>query len=324
MKIFVLSPDINGHVEPTLQWTMFKYLHSCETVEEADVVVIPVSFIPSAEINPRVLELQKPWVMIDFLEYFNLWDEETTHVIGVNDPPVDHYKTDQWNVLHEWVRANPPIVYFKRELLAKDRTETLLPAEWPCSIPIPPLQSQEEFNARAFEVFNCWGLSNYKRAKFHGEIFSGMGEHRLHVASSFEQMDYLSANRHEMGDSRPWATIFTPHFMRISIDLLMVRQTMAKVACSFPGSGTKCFRHTEASVGCIMALPSDPMAWGIPWLHGDNCIRMTADNEFHSLVHDIPNLDLYGIYVRGDEAIRRYQSTRYVNEYMIPNIQKFL
>lgn len=321
MKIFVMSPDSEGHLEPTLNHTLFPYLANCESVEAADVVVVPVSYIPEAEINPALLDLRKPWVMIDFLEYFRAWDEKETHVMGVNDPPLDHYKTEQWCVLDDWISANPPIAYFKRELLLKDRSDWLLPIEWPCSITIPPIVERDEFEARNFELFNCWGLSNHDRAKFHGEIFMKMGENRLHVAASLDQMDYLNQNPHEMGDSRAWATVFIPHFCRIPMNLLIVRQMMAKIACSFPGSGTKCFRHAEAPVGTVMALPYDQFAWGIPWTHGENCIRF---HDFDSLVNRIPYLDLYQIYLAGQETIRRYRMKAYARDYVAAEIQRVL
>lgn len=333
MNLFVLSPDAAGQIEPTLQHTLFKHLHSCETLEAADAVVVPISYIPDVEIAPQLLSLEKPVIVVDFLEYFRQWDEKETHVFGVNDPPLEHWMTDPWKKLDDWLRDHPPILYFKRELLEKDRSDTLVPVEWPCQLSVPPTQTREEFEARPFQVFNNWGLSNHFRSEFHGQIFTEAGRLGITVADSWEMMDYFI--EHPEGE-RHWATIFTHHTRRRPIEEVMRYQLQAKVACSLPGSGTKCFRHGEAPVGCVMALPHDEMAWGIPWEDKVNCLRFfdyddcpmpeqlvrygLADDSWKPSCAD----SLYDVYVAGQETIRKYRSKDYVRDYMRPLIEKAL
>lgn len=324
MNIALLSADAQGQVDGTLMRSLYGPLCT-HSVAQADVVAVPISFYPNEgstayRFNDDLKRLDKPWVMFDFCEYFCQGDLMTHTFGGEEESPIEHYKGDEWRKLHDFVQSNPPIVYFKRELAWEDRTKWLLPVEYPCSLELPPVQSREDFDARPFELFNCWGLSNHMRSWFHGEIFVQAGEMGVTVADSYPTIDHFI--KHPEG--RHWATIWTHHTQRRPIEQVMEYQWKAKVACSLPGAGTKCFRHGEAPLGNVMAMPWDDKAWGIGWKHGVNCIRFPDIQNWESvdeLSNHIKELDLYEIYLNGQETAAQYQPERYVAEYIRPEIE---
>lgn len=315
MTAEIASPDLQGQIDGTLMRTLYKPL---QTALGADVVVLAVSYLHSG-LQFRAPKLDgRPWVMVDFCEYF-CQAGDTTHLFGVSDEaPIDAYGTEDWTRFSDWVADNPPALYFKRELFEQDRTDTVLPVEYPVSIPIPEPVSRAEFEARPCEVFNCWGLSNHERSRFHGEIFTLAGEFGLTVADSWAMFDHFA--QHPEG--RLWATIHTHCTQRIPIDRLINHyQARSRVSCSFPGSGVKCFRHGEACVGSIMAMPRDGMAWSYPWNGGQNCFRFTNPEELASAVQSETS---YEIYLECQKNAARYASEQYVADYMVPNIERAL
>ncbi len=119
-----------------------------------------------------------------------------------------------------------------------------------------------------------------------------------------------------------WMTVFTPYYSRVPITDLLYFQRRAKLSVALPGCGIKCFRHSESPCESIMALPEDRLAWGIPWTHGDNCIRLRPDHLFQDLDAATKRDDLYQIYKRSQETIARYRGGAYVRDYLLPIIKE--
>jgi hypothetical protein len=287
----------------------------------ADIAVIVVSFFHDYKFNPRIYDIaesKKPYVFLDFTElewcYFDQKDE--TQLFGVNTLECP-WLNPNWHPLHEWMRNHPPLVYFKRELLSKDANDKVVPIEWPCYLPDMPMQSEDEFNNRVLQVFNNWGFSNPMRPKLHGDIFHAMnnGIGMISEASQFEP--FIRDHPH----TRAWMTVFAPYYSRVSITDLLFYQRRAKLSVALPGCGVKCFRHTESPCESIMALPEDRLAWGIPWVHGENCIRLGPDNLFEDLNAATKRADLYEIYKRSQETVARYRGPAYVRDYVLPLIE---
>ncbi len=321
-RIFIKSPDRNGNIDPNITNGLLKFIpNQVKHSNQADIVVIPVSWQHNYQFDPSLYNLNKKYVIIDFMEYGSSWNhsaKQKTHVFGSNTNQFNNLKNSaEWLAFCKFAKDIPPALYFKRELLQDDRNEKLLPCEFTCNIGSRPMQSQEGFNARKIDVFHCWGMSNCKRPELHGEIFKQMCHKRYGVISDWSHTDH-HLNNH---NGRTWATIFVPHFVRMPIDRVVDINVKSKMMVSMWGNGVKCFRSSEC-VGTIMALPYDNLAWSYEWIHGENCIRLEDAKEFDSLYDATQRDDLYKIYVNCQATLEKYRGGNYVANYIMPHIEK--
>jgi hypothetical protein len=322
MKFFIHSPDKNGFVDGCLQHMVldgFPNLVSSEA--EADVCLAPVSRHAGFEFGSLP---SKPYVILDFLEYE--WravnDVRYSHFLGENTAEFERWLSPEWRRLCESVSGNKPIAYFKRELHASDLfIPTVHPIDWPCMQEIPPVQSEEEYNARPIDVLFWWGYSHPSRPRLHADIFQGMADHGIEVFDNHEVWGAIDTPR------KAWLSLYLPWYKRVPAATLMALQRQAKITVSMPGAGVKCFRTTgEASVGSLMALPNDDMAWSYPWTNRMNCIRMKRPpSEFGHLLHwsrGNEGNNAYGLYVAAQDTIKLYQRDTYIRDYVIPIIER--
>jgi hypothetical protein len=325
MKVFFQSADDKSRIDGSIQCNLLNHFPEIVTsLAAADLVILPISFFHDYKFNPKIYDIAeagKPYVFMDWLEYewcyFN--EKNETHLFGKNTLDC-RWLNPNWHPLHEWMRNHPPLVYFKRELLANDVSDTVKPIEWQCYLADMPMQSEDEFNARPLEVFFNWGFSNPMRPTLHSKIFEAMN-HGIGVISEASQFEpFIRDHPH----ARAWMTVFAPWFSRVSITDLLFYQRRAKLSVSLPGCGVKCFRHAESPCESIMALPEDDLAWGIPWVHEDNCIRLRPDRVFEDLNAATKRGDLYQIYKRSQETIARYRGPAYVRDYLLPIIEAHL
>lgn len=319
MKVFIQSPDASLRIDGTVQKFLLDFFpERVAAQEQADVVLVPISLFADYQFNDKLDRIHKPWVMIDYLEYeWCASAEPDTHLLGQNTRSCKWLQSPDWFKLCDWSAAHPPLAYFKRELRAKDRTETVLPVEFPCFNPAPPLQSRQEFDDRPLEVFFSWGYSHPARANLHADIFRGMATHGLEIISEWDQ-------RPPDGSRGTWASIYSPWYARKPIETVLEWQQKAKLSVSLPGAGVKCFRSSESPVGSIMALQMDNLAWSFPWNDNENCIRLLPKDEFRELQFAANRRDLYEIYLASQENIDRYRSARYVSEYILPSIGRLI
>lgn len=313
---YVQSFDAQWDVNPTVGETILRNLPTTNAMGRANAVIVVVCYKANYRFSPQLLAIKKPILLMDFCEYG--WDAGyKNNVLGTGmTRQFGHIADDEWARLDEWVHGNPPLLHFKRELFEPGKQPNLLPIEFPCVVPASPIQSREEFRARPIEVFNCWGLSHPCRQRLHGAIFANAHENGINVMDSWP-----SEGRYE---KRNWITIHSPHYARVPLEKVMEYNRSSKISVSLPGAGMKCFRSAEAPVGSIMALVDDKLAWSFPWVHGENCIRLTSDLLFQSLESATHRDDLYEIYLRSQETIDRYRSRRYAQEYLLPLIEQAL
>lgn len=317
MKYYLASSDASGQVDANVTNQILAHFEQVGCENDAEITIVPISYYGNYRFNEDLKYIKKPVVLIEFVEFAWNWDQESenrfghgmTHLYG-------HLNTPEYAKLDQWVRDNPPRIYFKRELKRSDASESVLPVEYLCYLPAVTVQTEAEFNARPIQVFNNWGYSHPSRRRLHGDIFRYADNHGIHIIDSWDQgEDYQG--------SRTWATIHTPHFLRRPIWGIQPWISRSKIAVSLPGAGNKCFRSSESSNGAIVALLNDKLAWGIDWIHGLNCIRLRAGFEFDGLQEGSQSI-LYDIYRNGQETIDRYRPNRYVAEYMIPAIRRIL
>lgn len=316
MKFFIHSPDKNGFVDGCLQHMVldgFPNLVSSEA--EADVCLVPVSRHAGFEFGSLP---SKKYAILDFLEYE--WravnDVRYSHFLGENTAEFERWLSPEWLRLCESVSGNKPIAYFKRELHASDLfIPTVHPIDWPCMQEIPPVQSEEEYNARPIDVLFWWGYSHPSRPKLHADIFEGMADYGIEVFDNHEVWGAIDTRK-------AWLSLYLPWYKRVPAATLMALQRQAKITVSMPGAGVKCFRTTgEASVNSVMALPYDDLAWSFPWEHNGNCIRL-SDLVFSDLISTSRRNDLYPIYLNGVKATRRYIRDAYIRDYVLPKIEE--
>ncbi len=322
MKFFVISPDAHGRVDGTVQANLLNHLPRSNGVHDADVLVIPISFYGDYQFRRDLPSLigSKRWIMVDFLELGLDWRFDgtiDTHVLGRNSANFPRVAGSEWMRLDCFTRDHPPLVYFKRELLAREHSDWLQPIEFPAYLPIPTLQSKEEFDSRPIEAFHFWGLSHPSRPRLHGDIFRHSYDEGYEVLSEWAHWTGFFNDPRK----RVWASIHAPHFARVGIDYLQHYTQHSKLTVSLPGAGYHCFRGSEAIMGSIPVYMHSAVGWSYPFKHGENCIEIRDGKEWEDLNEAAHREDLYDIYVESQKAAEFYSSPNYVNRHIIPSIQ---
>lgn len=317
MKFRIVSPDAAGAVDCVLRSQMLDFLPKSNAPDA--IPFVPISYYPNYTFSYELHKLEgRPWILADMTENAWDWDMRKNNVLGTGiTRDYGHIASDEWAKLDDWVRDHPPVIQFKRELKLSDKSPTLMPCEHLCYLPIPTIQTKAEFDARPIEVMHLWGWSHPSRAILHAEIFRAMTDKNIGVVSEMSHLDGCLKNP----SPRTWAAIYAPWYARKPMGEVMSFQQKAKISVSLWGAGKKCFRSAEAPVGAIMALPFDELAWSFDWEHQVNCVRLCAGREFEDLDKNTTRDDLYEIYVRGMETIRKYESQRYVDSYIVPTIE---
>jgi len=320
-----IAPDKNNYIDPPLV-NIFKDL-------DVDIAVVPLARTANYQFNERLYDL-KEWVLVDYIEYgANDWDRQNSHIWGHNTELFEYRFKDNWE---EWLKfdkfckEHPPKITFKRELLKKDVTETLLPCEYPCLLPSYPIQSKEDFNARKIELIHIWGHSNESRRMFQSAAWEHAVKEDITICDNIYYLQgFLSDN-----PRRLWACMNVPHFARNPMSEVMVINGMAKLSLSQPGDGIKCFRSAEVSQNSIMVLQDDPLAWSFDWIGDVNCIRVPIGNtmsdfrglngspEINVIEETLRRTDLYDIYVACVKNNKNYMVENYLNNYIKPLINK--
>lgn len=321
MKLSILAADGQGRIESVLMQNVLCHLpNRVASIHEADAVIVPISHYHDFSFHRELESVTKPVIIMDMMEYYGE-QPQGTHIFGVNEAP-SHSYNPEWNKFHQWLASRPPTLYFKRELYEMDRTESVIPIEWPCYMPAWGIEPESNFNSRPFEVFYNWGHSNALRPLLHGAMFRGWGEGLgYEVISSF---DHIEAKIHEPG--RKWISIHSPHTHRTHINEIVLRQSQSKMSVSMPGAGKKCFRCLEAPVHTVpVYFEPELLAWSYPWNHGENCLKMI---DILDMAVDLNCFnrwdDLYGIYKAAQENVDKYRIHNYVSNHILPAISNRL
>jgi len=194
MRVFIQSPDARGRIDGTIRQNLLNFFTLAPDQANADIVVVPVSYYHDFEFNNDLFKIKKPWICADFLEYGASWTTGLdSHILGRNSANFSNVASEQWMKLDAFVRDHKPAVYFKRELLERDRTDWIHPVEFPCYVPAWPAQAKEDFDRRPIEVFMSWGLSHSCRQALHGEMFSKALENGITMISAWNQLSRSSS-----------------------------------------------------------------------------------------------------------------------------------
>ncbi len=319
----IISPDKKG----TLDAPTMALLKEVKT----DIAIVPMNAFSDFEFNEELLKLDK-WVLADYSELgANDYDRSETLLFGRNSERFKRTDSVEFKKFDEFVKNNPPIVYFKRELLKNDFIGNVHPIDFPCFHPIEQIQTKEQFEKRGIEVFFYWGHSHESRRALHGNIFLNSAQKGYGVIDNFYHIE-----RGMTEYKKVWVTIQTPHYARIPMEQVVFINGHAKLSVSMPGAGAKCFRMAESSINSVMVMQDDKMQYSFPWIDGVNCIQSPLSNEhaeirglknqwvvIEAIEKALSNHNLYDIYLQGVENCDKYRVDRYCKEYIEPLINQY-
>jgi hypothetical protein len=305
----IVSPCKSGNIDPVV--------YSLLRGVDSKLPIVPITRLENYEFNPALLNIGR-YVLVDFCEYDWVWDMETTHIFGKNTEKFkDKFIGEQWGRFDNFVKENPPVLYFKRELVSKDATETLLPIEYPCWHKVPEPQTKEQFNKRTLDVFYAWGLSHEERKRLHGEVWVYSGRYGYIVCDNILTLDNFI--KHEQNPQK-WLTVNVPWYSRYEIETILNINGRSKISVSLAGAGRKCFRHTESTNNSIMYMWDDNIKWTYDWVNNQNCIKSEEGKEIETIINALGNPDLYDIYRNGVATCEKYYLPNYINNYLLPKI----
>ena len=307
----IVSPDKSGRIDPVV-YSFIKDIDS-------SVPLVPITRLENFEFNDALRTLSH-YIILNFCEFDHNFDwERGTPIFGKNIHQFDDkFSGYQWAKLNSFIAQTPPLLTFQRELLWRDRTDTVLPIEWPCFSQPYSVQTKSDFNDRRIEVFNFWGYSHDMRRQLHGDLFKNASKNNVGI------VDNLYHLNNELKDNKKvWVSIYTPYYARISMSDILNFNGFSKLSLSLPGAGVKCFRHCESPVNSVMVMKEDDLAWSYEWIHGVNCIKFT-DNPIETIEKALLRDDLYDIYLEGLRTVDKYRVNNYITNYIKPNIEKVL
>jgi hypothetical protein len=300
----VIVADANGQVDSAYH-TLVKHINS-------PIPIVMISWAENFTFNNNLISL-KDYVLVCFCEYGWSYEIVESHIWGVNTKEEGYgdgrYCGSEWKKFDDWVRANPPKITFKRELLKQDVSDKVKPIEYPCVVPMYEGDSKDKFNARPINVFQYWGRSNECRIRIHGEIWKHAFEKGFQPCDNIYYIqNYLSQ---EQGEK--WITLLIPHWARIDINQIMSINGLSKLSLSWPGAGFKCFRTVESPVNSVLVMHKNNYAWTYDW-DETNCIVVEPGKEIEGIESALKNENLYSIYTAGIHNSDRYRLPNYISK----------
>src|ERR1700727_428406 len=307
--------------------TVLKYLPLTDRWEDADCLVVPVTRLDhyrfSDELRRRVE--RKPYVIVEFSEFFWDFSFEISHIWGRNMLEFPWFQQNpHWANLDQLVREKPPVMMWQRELLKKDVSPVLQPIEWLALDNVENPQSKDDFYCRPVEVLHTWGRSHEARVQLQGDIWKGASYYGYDAVGQYDYLDeYVKRGM------RIWGAIHVPDTKRAPMSTFYHWARRSKIVTSWPGCGFKSVRHGEAPCTSIMALPKNSLAWTYEWVHGENCCMVDIGTGIETLqVNAVPQLyeflkrdDLHSIYLAGLETAAKYRPNHFYPNHWIPTVE---
>lgn len=317
-RIFIKAPSADGDTNAVIRAQILDHLPNCVAgIENADVVIVPIFYRPHFAFDMALLDLpaNKKVVILDFLEHG--WDAgDKENRLGHNALlQFGHLATAEYAKFDMWIVDRPPDLIFQRELFEKNRTERLIPIEFLCTVPKGLTATREQFDARRFELFYAWGLSNPMRQRLHGDIFTGAHDNGYNIVDSLDSAEHL--------EKRNWLTYYTPWHSRVPLAEILKWQGEAKISVSLHGAGKKSFRDAESPINSVMARPNDGLAWSYPWTV-ENSVPLERGFIYEDLCNAVNLGDLYERYLAGLENCDKYRTRNYIANYIVPNLERIV
>lgn len=287
-----ISADKHKYSPP--EANVIKYINS-------PIPIVLITHFDDYAFNDDLLAV-KDWIAADFVEYTWGYEITETHIFGKNTDKFKwRFNSPEWDKFDNWVKENPPRLYLKRELLAKDATDWLVSCTYPCYYSPYRLETREEFNARKIELMHYWGRSSEYRVRFQSKAYVEPGV--TLVDNLYYLQGYLNEGTHE----HIWVSAQIPHFARIPLEQVLEINNWSKLSLSLKGCGYRCFRDSESPINSVMVLEDSGIDFPFKWIHGHNCIMYKGDDPIPAIKEALQRDDLYDIYVRGMENIENYR-----------------
>jgi len=309
----VILAERRGHTDGSA-------LRFLEMIDSPTPIVL-MSRTAGYKFNDELLKLDK-YVLIDYSEYDWNWDlaASGTHIWGRNTANFPQFAdSEHYQRFDDFVATHPPLITFKRELLKRDVSETLVPIDYPCWFRVTPPQSKEDFMRREIVGLFFWGRSHEARVKLHAEIWRQASARGYSVCDNlFHFENFFMEERGEK-----WVSLWQPHYGRVEIQRILGINEMSLTSLALPGAGVKTFRHVESSFSSAMVKYKDELAWAYPWVGGENCIECLEGNEIDTVYTAIADKEkLYEIYKNGVANCAKYETINYINNYILPLINQ--
>lgn len=283
-----------------------------------DIPIVMISWSENFVFNDKLLNV-KDYILCCFAEYGYDWDlnKSGSHIWGINSENFPRYYNKDWVTFDKWVKENPPKILFKRELLKKDVSDTVLPIEYPCIVEKWNQDSKEQFDSRPINSFQYWGRSNEHRLRIHGEIWLHAYKKGFSVCDNLYYLPEFLKQEH----GEKWATLWIPHWARMDVENLMFFNNKSKLSLSWEGAGNKCFRSAEAPVNSIMVMHKNELAWTHSW-DESNCILVEQGKEIEGIEEALSDEYLYNVYLEGVKNCDKYRLENYIShlEKLINNV----
>ena len=319
LKIHIQSPCQSGNVDGPVDFIL-RHLpqeNKASSIEQCDVVIVPITHFHWFRFSEENMDKVKgkKWVLVDYSEFGWDWDQETSYLWGRSMLDCPKFgESEHYRKFDQFVRENPPILTFQRELLKKDRADKLIPIEYTSHLQELGAQTNEEFLKRPLEVSYYWGRSSEDRVNVHASIFTSAVINGFDVLTQF---NFVEPAIKDNPSSKKWLAVFAPHYARLDVNEVQPIIRKSKATIVMPGCGVKTFRHGESCGDAIMAMPDNNLAWSYPWISGENCMDLSDLSCGFDLIDEVR---LCNIYRSAMENARNYRIDTYLRRWVVGNI----
>ncbi len=331
MKTCIVSPDATGWVDPPVMSLLRQIEGKVDNLAAADVALVPVSYFHSFRFAEEEMKrlIGRRWVAVCFAENGWDWNQQTSHLWGGDRITHPSFSSEEYAKFDRFYRENPPILTFQRELLAKDRTDRLLPIEYTAYLPESGCDTKKDFSERPLDAVFNWGRSSESRMLLHGMFFAQAPMFGYDVISEWSHI--AKALKENISGPMKVASIHVPHFARIDVKDVQTHTRMAKIGVILNGCGVKTFRDGENCQDFLMARPKNALAWSYPWNESNSIVlpRILTVHDAADAVKLIMDalMDkdrLYELYGAACENAQNYRYDAYLRRHVMGNIAKFL
>ena len=293
------------------------------------IPIVMVNWAENFVFNDDLLSI-KDYILVCYCEYGYDWDlvKSGTHTWGNNSEKFPRYYTGDWVKFDDWVKGNPPKIVFKRELLQRDRTETMHPIDYTTDLEPIPIQTEAEFNSRPVSACYYFGRSHESRLILHSNLWKGATKYGYSVCDNPFQVwgvpemglgKFLDNERGKL-----YISMHLPHWFRLPIRNILQINALAKIGIVPFGAGQKTFRAAEVSQVSIPLMWHDELAWGADWINGFNCFKCEPGEEVE-MIEELtkPENDLYPVYLEAVRTWGQYRTENYL-KYIEQKIKEVL
>ena len=120
----IFSADLDAKLDGSV-------VRIAQHIDTGGIPLLPMTRIEGYKFNPELLKL-KEYILLDYSELYWNSENEDTHLFGKNTHEFpEQFPGDEWKRFEDFVRTNPPKIYFKRELKKKDVGGNIYPIDYP-------------------------------------------------------------------------------------------------------------------------------------------------------------------------------------------------